>query len=63
MRGWLAEHIDDELLFDTPDEALSIASRLATDAEFYRVQGKHAYASTVDLAPDQVAARHLEALR
>lgn len=26
--GWPAEHIDDELLFDTPDEALSIASRL-----------------------------------
>ncbi|WP_435271981.1 glycosyltransferase [Streptomyces parvulus] len=61
--GWLAEHIDDELLFDTPDEALSIASRLATDAEFYRVQAKRAYASTVDLAPDQVAARYLEALR
>ena len=61
--GWLAEHIDDELLFDTPDQAVAIATRLATDAEFYRVHAKRAYASTADLTPAAVAARYLEALR
>ncbi|MFI9723952.1 glycosyltransferase family 1 protein [Streptomyces sp. NPDC052396] len=38
--GWLAEHIDDDLLFDTDDEAVRIAARLATDSEFYRVHAK-----------------------
>ncbi|MCX4406464.1 glycosyltransferase family 1 protein [Streptomyces sp. NBC_01764] len=61
--GWLAEHIDEDLLFDTADEAVSIAARLATDPEFYRVQSKRAHAATADLAPAQVAGRYLEALR
>jgi hypothetical protein len=61
--GWLAEHVDDELLFDTEDEAVSVATRLATDAEFYRVHAKRAHAATVGLTPATVAARYLEALR
>ncbi|UQI49848.1 glycosyltransferase family 1 protein (plasmid) [Streptomyces sp. HU2014] len=60
--GWLAEHIDEELLFDTDDEAVQIARRLATDAEFYRVHAKRAHASTTDFAPAAVAARYLEAI-
>ncbi|MCC3769385.1 glycosyltransferase [Streptomyces sp. UNOC14_S4] len=39
--GWPAEHIDDDLLFDTDDEAVQIARRLATDAEFGL--GEHRY--------------------
>jgi glycosyltransferase involved in cell wall biosynthesis len=61
--GWLAEHIEDDLLFDTADQAVAIAARLATDTEFYRVHAKRAHASTADLVPAQVAARYLEALR
>ncbi|NJP46483.1 glycosyltransferase family 4 protein [Actinacidiphila epipremni] len=61
--GWLAEHIDDDLLFDTADEAVAIATRLATDTEFHRVHAKRAFAATADLAPPVVAARYLEALR
>ncbi|MFI6658066.1 glycosyltransferase family 1 protein [Streptomyces sp. NPDC050523] len=61
--GWLAEHIDDDLLFDTADQAVAIARRLATDAEFYRVHAKLAHAATADLAPAVVAADYLEALR
>ncbi|MGW0844245.1 glycosyltransferase family 1 protein [Streptomyces sp. NPDC002787] len=61
--GWLAEHIDPELLFDTADQALAIAARLATDSEFYRVHAKRAHAATADLTPAAVAARYLEALR
>ncbi|KNB50770.1 glycosyltransferase [Streptomyces caatingaensis] len=60
--GWLAEHIDDDLLFDTDDQAVQIACRLATDAEFYRVHAKRAHASTADFAPAAVAARYLEAI-
>ncbi|MBH1934114.1 glycosyltransferase family 1 protein [Streptomyces sp. AV19] len=60
--GWLAEHIDDDLLFDTDDQAVQIARRLATDAEFYRVHAKRAHASTADFAPAAVAARYLEAI-
>lgn len=61
--GWLAEHIDNELLFDTDDQAVQIVERLATDAEFYLVHAKRAYASTADLTPDVVAARYLEAIK
>jgi hypothetical protein len=61
--GWLAKHIDPELLFDTDDQAAQIAGRLATDPEFYLVHSKRAYASTADLAPDVVAARYLEAIK
>ncbi|WSB58627.1 glycosyltransferase family 1 protein (plasmid) [Streptomyces cellulosae] len=61
--GWLAEHIDDDLLFDTADQAIGIAARLATDGEFYRVHAKRAHAATADLTPAAVAARYLEALR
>lgn len=61
--GWLAEHVDEDLLFDSPDEALVIATRLATDREFYRVQAKRAHAATGELRPAAVAARYLEALR
>ncbi|GAA0488767.1 glycosyltransferase [Streptomyces sp. NPDC046215] len=60
--GWLAEHIDDDLLFDTDEEAVQIAARLATDGEFYRVHTKRAHASTTDFAPTAVAARYLEAI-
>ncbi|GAA0393281.1 glycosyltransferase family 1 protein [Streptomyces luteireticuli] len=60
--GWLAEHIDDDLLFDTDDQALQIARRLATDAEFYRVHAKRAHVSTTGFAPAAVAARYLEAI-
>ncbi|OII68725.1 vegetative cell wall protein [Streptomyces sp. CC77] len=61
--GWLAEHIDHELLFDTDEQAVQIAARLATDAEFYLVHAKRAYASTADLTPAVVAARYLEAIK
>ncbi|MFB7577580.1 glycosyltransferase family 1 protein [Streptomyces hydrogenans] len=61
--GWLAEHIDDELLFDTDEQAVRIAERLATDPEFYLLHAKRAYASTADLTPAAVAARYLEAIR
>ncbi|MEU6680975.1 glycosyltransferase [Streptomyces sp. NPDC046925] len=60
--GWLAEHIDDELLFDTNAEAVALAHRLASDAEFYAVHAKRAHASTADLTPALVAARYLEAI-
>jgi glycosyltransferase involved in cell wall biosynthesis len=60
--GWLAEHIDDELLFDTDDQAVQIARRLATDAEFYRVQAKRAHAATAELTAAAVAARYVQAL-
>ncbi|MFJ4648208.1 glycosyltransferase family 1 protein [Streptomyces bobili] len=61
--GWLAEHIDEELLFDTADQAVALAARLAGDSEFYRVHAKRAHAATADLAPAHVAARYLEAVR
>ncbi|MFF0963945.1 hypothetical protein ACWDQO_11410 [Streptomyces sp. NPDC003703] len=61
--GWLAEHIDHELLFDTDGQAVQIAERLATDAEFYLVHAKRAHASTADLTPAVVAARCLEAIK
>ncbi|MET9952821.1 MULTISPECIES: glycosyltransferase family 1 protein [Streptomyces] len=61
--GWLAEHIDDELLFDTGEQAVQIAERLATDPEFYLLHAKRAYASTADLTPAAIAARYLEAIR
>ncbi|MEV8547003.1 glycosyltransferase family 1 protein [Streptomyces sp. NPDC051572] len=61
--GWLAEHIDEDLLFDTADQAVAIATRLATDGEFYRVHAKLAHAATADLTPAHVAASYLEALR
>lgn len=61
--GWLSEHLADELLFDTDEQAVQIAERLATDAEFYLLHAKRAYASTADLAPAVVAARYLEAIK
>lgn len=61
--GWLAEHIDNELLFDSDAQAVRIAERLATDAEFYLLHAKRAFASTADLTPEAVAARYLEAVR
>ncbi|ARF71724.1 glycosyltransferase family 1 protein [Streptomyces sp. NPDC012600] len=61
--GWLVEHIDHELLFDTDEQAVQIAERLATDAEFYLVHAKRAHASTTDLTPAVVAARYLEAIK
>jgi glycosyltransferase involved in cell wall biosynthesis len=60
--GWLAEHIDPELLFDTDEQATAIAGRLAADAEFYLVHAKRAHASTAELTPAAVAARYLEAI-
>ncbi|KUH36533.1 MULTISPECIES: vegetative cell wall protein [Streptomyces] len=61
--GWLAEHIDEELLFESDEQAAQIATRLATDPEFYLLHAKRAYASTADLTPAAVAARYLEAIR
>ncbi|MFE5301667.1 glycosyltransferase family 1 protein [Streptomyces sp. NPDC056632] len=61
--GWLAEHIDDELLFDTDEQAVQIATRLATNPEFYLLHAKRAHASTADLTPAAMAARYLEAIR
>ncbi|MFE6719415.1 glycosyltransferase family 1 protein [Streptomyces albidoflavus] len=61
--GWLAEHLADELLFDTDEQAVQIAERLATDPEFYLLHAKRAYASTADLTPAVVAARYLEAIK
>ncbi len=61
--GWLAEHIDDELLFDTDEQAVQIARCLATDTEFYLVHAKRAHASTANLTPAAVAACYLEAIK
>ncbi|MGW0668967.1 glycosyltransferase [Streptomyces sp. NPDC002746] len=61
--GWLAEHIDNELLFDTDEQAVHIVERLAADAEFYLVHARRAHASTTELAPVTVAARYLEAIK
>jgi hypothetical protein len=61
--GWLAEHLDPELVFDTDDQAVRIAERLATDPEFYLVHAKRAHASTTDLTPAAVAVRYLEAIK
>ncbi|CAM5468737.1 glycosyltransferase [Streptomyces viridifaciens] len=61
--GWLAEHLDPELVFDTDDQAVRIAERLATEPEFYLVHAKRAHASTTDLTPAAVAARYLEAIK
>ncbi|MEU3009099.1 glycosyltransferase family 1 protein [Streptomyces sp. NPDC007020] len=61
--GWLAEHIDNELLFDTDEQAVRITQRLATEPEFYLLHAKRAFASTADLTPEAVAARYLEAVR
>ncbi|MEV0368387.1 glycosyltransferase family 1 protein [Streptomyces sp. NPDC050636] len=60
--GWLAEHVDPELCFTTPAEAVALAERLAMDDEFHAIHAKRAHASTADFAPAQVAARYLEAL-
>ncbi|MFJ2906761.1 glycosyltransferase family 1 protein [Streptomyces sp. NPDC087212] len=60
--GWLAEHIDPELCFTTPAEAVALAERLATDEEFHAVHAKRAHASTADFASALVAARYLEAI-
>ncbi|MFD7501418.1 glycosyltransferase family 1 protein [Streptomyces sp. NPDC059850] len=60
--GWLAEHIDPELCFTTPAEAVALAERLVSDDEFHAVHAKRAHASTADFAPALVAARYLEAL-
>lgn len=60
--GWLAEHIDAELCFTTPAEAVALAERLATDDEFHALHAKRAHASTTEFAPALVAARYLEAI-
>ncbi|OKK15494.1 vegetative cell wall protein [Streptomyces sp. CB02488] len=60
--GWLAEHIDPELCFTTPAEAVALAERLATDAEFHALHAKRAHASTADFTPALIAARYLEAV-
>ncbi|OEU96262.1 glycosyltransferase [Streptomyces oceani] len=60
--GWLAEHIDPDLCFTTPAEAVDLVERLAVDDEFYALHAKRAHASTVEFAPALVASRYLEAL-
>lgn len=60
--GWLAEHIDPELCFTTPAEAVALAERLVTDDEFHAVHAKRAHTSTADFAPALIAARYLEAI-
>ncbi|MFJ6213823.1 glycosyltransferase family 1 protein [Streptomyces sp. NPDC092296] len=60
--GWFAEHIDDELLFSTTGQALTLVERLATDPDFYLEHAKRALASTADFHPALVAARYLEAV-
>ncbi len=60
--GWLAEHVDEELLFDTDDEAVALARRLAVDERFHARHAIRAHAATADLAPGLVAARYLAAI-
>ncbi|MGE9280292.1 glycosyltransferase [Streptomyces rochei] len=60
--GWLAEHIDPELCFTTPAEAVALAERLSTDDEFHALHAKRAHASTADFTPALIAARYLEAI-
>ena len=60
--GWFAEHIDEELLFDTVEGAIEIVRRLATDEEFYQLQAKRAHAATAGLTPAAVAAAYWKEL-
>lgn len=60
--GWLVEHIDGELLFDTDAEAIALAERLAYNTKFYAVHAKRAHASTVHLIPAAIATRYLEVI-
>jgi glycosyltransferase involved in cell wall biosynthesis len=60
--GWLAEHVDDELLFTTSTQAVDLVERLARDPEFYLEHAKRALASTADFHPALVAARYLDAV-
>src|SRR5690606_7515982 len=60
--GWFAEHIDEELLFDTLDAAIDITRRLAGDEEFYRLHAKRAHADTAGLTPAAVAAAYWEVI-
>ncbi|MCC3317880.1 MULTISPECIES: vegetative cell wall protein [Nocardia] len=60
--GWFAEHIDEELLFDTLDAGVGIVQRLAGDEEFYRLHAKRAHAATADLTPAVVARAYWEAV-
>jgi glycosyltransferase involved in cell wall biosynthesis len=59
---WFADHISEDLLFGSDEEAADIALRLAADQEFYAACAKTAHASTSGLRPDLVAARYLEAI-
>lgn len=60
--GWFAEHIDDELLFDTFDAAVGIVRRLTEDGEFHQLHAKRAHTSTCGLTAAAVAATYLEAI-
>lgn len=60
--GWFAEHIDEELLFETNSEAVGLVERLATDPEFYLDHAKWAQETTKDFRVSLVAARYLEAV-
>ncbi|MFE5076980.1 glycosyltransferase [Streptomyces halstedii] len=60
--GRLAEHIDPELCFTTPAEAVVLAEWLATDAEFHALHAQRAHPSTANFTPALIAARYLEAV-
>jgi hypothetical protein len=60
--GWFADHISEDLLFSSDEEAVAIALRLAGDREFHAACARAAYDSTAGLRPDLVAARYLEAV-
>jgi hypothetical protein len=60
--GWLAEAVDEQLLFDHEDQAVEIARRLTTDTAFWTRHSTTAHQFTEILTPHSTAARFLEAL-
>ncbi|WP_028648766.1 glycosyltransferase [Nocardiopsis sp. CNT312] len=63
--AWMAEAIHEDLLFDQADfdSALKIVDRLVEDPAFWNAHSRRAHESTRHLAPEQVAADYLEAIR
>ena len=60
--GWLAEAVDEQLLFDHEDQAVDLARRLTTDPRFWAHHSATARRFTEILTPESTAARFAEAL-
>ncbi|MBV9143194.1 MAG: glycosyltransferase [Pseudonocardiales bacterium] len=60
--GWLAEAVDEQLLFDHEDQAVELAQRLISDPVFWIRHSAAARRFTEVLTPASAAARFVEAL-